>query len=78
MDLFVNGFRSWTETYYEVVSFIAQQKLAGRFEDLCHLDSIDLALRLTNQFEITYEGKDWGGEFLETIYDFCETETKEM
>ena len=76
MKTFVNGFQSWIETYFEVVSYIQGElsledecckivKDAMNAEGYCSL--YDLAEKLTDEFEEINKGREWDGEFIEEI-----------
>ena len=77
---FPNGFSEWIETHHEVVaeierainiptskvSFIAETKGTGGLYELAEF--------LTDKFEILHAGKEWDGEFFDTIHSFLERE----
>ena len=75
---FPNGFASWQETHYEVVSEITR---IATIDDTSGLVSqtlstqgtgglYELAERLTDEFEALNAGREWDGEFFEEIWDF--------
>ena len=75
---FPNGFESWHETHFEVVSFITLQyerdsltsKVAEIHGRLGSGGLYELAEFLTNEFELLNEGRVWDGEFFEEIESF--------
>ena len=75
---FPNGFESWHETHFEVVSFIALQyerdsvtsKVAEINDRLGSGGLYELAESLTNEFELLSKGREWDGEFFEEIESF--------
>lgn len=82
---FPNGWTSWQETHFEVVSHVAsssdregtlafqrsqQQGMGGLWE---------LAQELTDEFENLHKGNEWEeGKWLETIWEFLEAKDKEI
>lgn len=80
MKHFPNGFESWHETHFEVVSRIAieHQKdiptglVAERHEMSGHGGLYELAEELTDEFEALHEGREWDGDFFDTIESFLE------
>ena len=75
---FPNGFESWHETHFEVVSFIALQyeresvtsKVAEINDKQGSGGLYELAESLTNEFELLSKGREWDGEFFEEIESF--------
>ena len=75
---FPNGFESWHETHFEVVSFIALQyerdsvtsKVAEMHDRLGSGGLYELAESLTNEFELLSKGREWDGEFYEELESF--------
>lgn len=76
---FVNGFRSWIETYHEVVSFMTLQyerdvdfssPMSKVNEERGTEGWYKLAEELTNKFENLHKGRKWDGEFFEEIEHF--------
>jgi hypothetical protein len=73
---FPNGFKSWMETYHEIVEFIAlddegETTTIGRVradKGLCELYS--LAESWADEFEYVNEGREWDGEFFDEIEQF--------
>ncbi len=86
-NAFINGFESWQETHFEVVSKITQEAIkkepAGKVAEVQEANGIgalyELAEELTNKFEKMYAGFEWGGEFFDEIDAFlvCELYTLE-
>lgn len=82
---FPNGFESWRETYFEVVSAIRDEwrkdfpqgkvKEYHSQEGTCAL--YNLAEELTNKFEELNAGREWDGEFFDEIEEFCKKELYE-
>lgn len=78
MKNFPNGFTNWHETHFEVVKAIVVQlqkdDLTGKvqevYESYGYGGIYELAEDLTDQFESLYEGKNWDGEYLDTIDQF--------
>lgn len=74
---FPNGFESWQETHFEVVNYITLDYernpngyMAKVYEEQGTGGAYELAKQLTDEFEKLYEGKEWDGEFFETIESF--------
>ena len=75
---FPNGFESWHETHFEVVSFITLQyereptcsKVAELFDRYGTVYVMELAAQLTEEFELLNKGREWDGEFFEEIESF--------
>ena len=67
---FPNGFVSWYETFYEVVSFIKNSSLEGRGV------LYELAKNLTDKFERLNKDRYWNGDFYDAINIFLEEELK--
>jgi len=87
--IFPNGFTSWIETYYEIVSGIEQQlnnkDEIGRAWEVENTQGIggryELAKELTDKFEKQYEGVVWGEtlaafDYFDAIYEFINNELK--
>lgn len=82
---FPNGFTSWMETHYEVVSFInsfsenyngttdEETQIAKRLENFGIGGSYELAEEWTDAFELQYSAIDWGGDldYFDEIDNFC-------
>jgi len=78
--IFPNGFSSWQETHFEIVSAIAlemqKDELSGKVKEF-HDESgygglYELAEQLTDIFEKQNEGRDWDGDFRDVIEEFIE------
>lgn len=73
---FVNGFQSWQETHFEVVSFINNPDNTNSpiiqkvYEENGTGGMYELAENLTNEFEELNKDKKWDGEFFDEIYSF--------
>jgi hypothetical protein len=78
---FPNGFDSWQETHYEVVSEITRIALTDVRQGLVYETRdtqgvtgwYSLATQLTDEFEKLNAGREWDGEFFEEILDFLTT-----
>ena len=74
---FPNGFASWQETHFEVVSYIIRMSDDGGTIDFVNnmggIGAIyELAEEWTDEFEETYQDRDdWEGEWFSIIEDFC-------
>jgi hypothetical protein len=79
--VFPNGFTSWMETNFEVVTYITEinNKTEGfgacpLLEDAQassgHYAIVEMAKDLTDKFEKLHEGREWDGEYFETLQDF--------
>ena len=79
MKKFPNGFESWMETFYEIVSFISQTagemtedtQIAKSYDDGGRCEMYRLALEWTDDFEKLNEGRVWDGQFFEEVEGFC-------
>lgn len=76
---FPNGFASWQETHYEVVSFMALELqrdfvrlkvLLKRHEAQGTGGMYELAEELTDKFEKMNKDRFWDGEFFDEIENF--------
>ena len=82
--LFLNGFTSWYETFYEVVAKITYilhtdlRETCRILKDITNMRGrgglYDLAYELTQNFENYYQGKVWDGDYFDTIDKFLEKE----
>lgn len=82
MVYFINGFNSWQETHFEIVSTITYVLIKEPLS-MAKLDDIlikydvsnlyDLAKNLTDDFELLNRGRRWDGEFLEEVEKFTRT-----
>jgi len=85
---FPNGFTSWQETHYEVVSFLtlALEREHDPFYDMLgELVSnkgsgylYELAEGLTDKFEADNADRSWDGEFFEELESFMMQELKKL
>jgi hypothetical protein len=87
MENFVNGFDSWTETFFEVVDFITTERdkyisdgnsdyptaeINETFYVFGHEGLTKLAIEWTNEFEKLHEDEEWDElDFYETVDAFC-------
>jgi hypothetical protein len=80
---FVNGFNSWQETHFEIVSAIAKELLEDSFESKVLEDRHEaqgiggmweIAEELTDKFESANIGKLWDGDWFEEIEKFIQKE----
>lgn len=81
MKKFPNGFKSWQETHFEVVSYITDLRYKSPIKSNV-IEEIqlrqgtsgfyELAEELTDEFENLNEGREWDGEFFDEIEDFLE------
>jgi hypothetical protein len=81
MKKFPNGFESWQETHFEVVSYIYDLRYNSPIESNIINDIqlkqgtggfYELAEDLTDEFEKLNEGREWDGEFFDEIEEFLE------
>jgi hypothetical protein len=79
MKNFPNGFESWAETHHEVVNAIGLAEINENSTLLAEIRETQgtgglwkFALELTDLFEETHKGKEWDGEWFETLEEFCE------
>lgn len=78
MKEFPNGFESWQETHYEVVSFIADELTRPQVRGIVyetlrekgHGGLYELAEDLTDEYEQLNKGREWDGEFFEELESF--------
>lgn len=76
---FPNGFSSWMETFYEVTCYIYDTMgysgtMANKVVERQGTGGLyELAEDLTDEFEKIYKGKEWDGEWLDTIHEFLQT-----
>lgn len=81
MKRFPNGFESWVETHHEIVKAITEYLDSGhkcetiwrRYEEQGTGGMYELGIELTDIFENKYKGREWDGEFFETIAEFMST-----
>ena len=73
---FPNGFQSWQETHFEVVSFINDPDNTNSpiiqevYEENGTGGMYELAEDLTDEFEELNKDKNWDGDFFDEIYSF--------
>ena len=77
---FLNGFKTWMETFYEVVATISRETgsevdtksrvIKERYEAGGSCAMYSLAEELTDEFEKKNEGREWDGEFLDEVDEF--------
>jgi hypothetical protein len=81
MKNFPNGFTSWQETHFEVVSYISDLRYISPIKsnviEEIHLNKgtggfYELAEDLTDEFELLNKDREWDGEFFDEIEDFLE------
>jgi hypothetical protein len=83
MKTFPNGFESWHETHYEIVSAITARLIADDAEacdglirstlkEKGHGGLYELASDLTDEFENLHRGREWDGEFFDEIENFMD------
>lgn len=85
---FPNGFTSWQETHYEVVSFLTLSldreddpfyEVLGRIiEEKGTLHFYELAEEFTDRFEADNVDRNWDGEFFEELESFMIKELKKL
>ena len=85
---FPNGFTSWQETHYEVVSFLTLSldreedqfyEVLGRIMESNGVGYFyELAEGLTDKFEGLNCGREWDGEFFEELESFIVIELKKL
>ena len=85
---FPNGFTSWKETHYEVVSFLTLSldregdPFYNMLGELMSNKGIghfyELAEGLTEKFEAMHCGREWDGEFFEELEAFMVQELKKL
>lgn len=80
---FINGFPSWMESFFEITSVIAieleknktdSKIIAERYEVQGSCGMYELAEELTDKFENLHKGRDWDGEWIDTIDEFVKKE----
>ena len=88
--MFPNGFESWYETFYEIVSSIEYILNNSTFNNNHPIDEYyansgsgamyELAKNWTDEFEAKYKGVAWGEdlEWLDTLNEFFVTKAKSL
>jgi hypothetical protein len=81
MRVFPNGFESWQETHFEVVSEIAKRDYlctSTIIENIRESQGIgglyELAEELTDRFEVLNKDREWDGEFFYEIEQYLNKE----
>lgn len=77
---FPNGFQSWQETHFEIVTAIALELnkpepvgVAAEWRESQGSNGLfSLAEELTDKFENLHLGREWEGDFFEAITDFIQ------
>jgi hypothetical protein len=81
---FPNGFTSWVETFYEIVSALTSIESGdGESEVINEIRNTkgiggmyEFAEVLTDEFELTYKDEDWSElGFFETLENFVDSKT---
>ena len=73
---FINGFDSWHETHFEVVSVLQEQVMqkGTLANEICNdhgqCSLYPLAKRITDAFELKNKDRFWDGEFLDEVREF--------
>ena len=79
---FCNGFNSWQETHFEVVSYInyelSKDVPSGVIGDTYEASGTggmyELAENWTDEFEEMFDSEDWTErDYFETIHEYCKT-----
>lgn len=81
---FPNGFNSWQETHYEIVSFIQAELrknfpsglIGRRYEEQGTGGIYELSEELTDKFEQMNKDRNWDGDFFDSIEEFMKKETE--
>lgn len=76
-----NGFESWHETHFEIVTAIQEalkkgttNKVTEKVEEQGTGGLYEMAAQLTHNFEALHKGREWDGEFYDEIDKFVEEE----
>lgn len=81
---FPNGFNSWQETHFEIVSKITLALKNGNVPITEHRENngigglYELAEDWTNNFEKLSENKEWDGDFFDEIDEFFDNKLKTL
>lgn len=75
LPYFPNGFDSWNATHFEIIMAI-RPEYNGTHSFIRHLCQgreglYELAREMTDRFEREHEGRDWDGDMLNNVRDFC-------
>lgn len=85
--IFPNGFQSWMETFFEVVTFITLQlandpdsgdTISERYENSGTGGMYELAEEWTDEFEEKNKEREWDGEFFDELEVFCTEKNKSI
>jgi len=82
--IFANGFESWHETHYEIVSMLTLEYERGNSIVTDYMETngtggmYELAKDLTELFEIENKLREWDGEYFEEIEHFFYTELNKL
>lgn len=75
--LFPNGFSSWQETHFEIVSYIKDDLKRGLKTMFTNISEnqgtgglYEIAEELTDKFEKQHKGREWDGDFFDEIESF--------
>jgi hypothetical protein len=79
-----NGFRDWAETHHEIVctihAMINNDTMTSRLENVIDTEGMGglyaLGIDFTNEFENTYAGREWNGDWVDTIIEFVKDKLK--
>jgi hypothetical protein len=83
-DVLKHGFRDWAETHHEIVctihALIDNDTIPSRLQNILDTEGTgglyDLGIDLTNDFENTYVGRVWDGDWIDTIIEFVNAKLK--
>ncbi len=80
----LNGLPSYLETHFEIVDLICidtdnEDSLAYHIAETQGRGGMyKLAEKLTDEFEEIYQGREWDGDFFDTISEFINNKNKEF
>lgn len=83
--IFPDGFESYLETHFEMVSFISHQtdRIDGAenfVTDIAETQGTGglyvLAQKWTDEFELLHKGREWDGEYFDALDEFFKTKNK--
>lgn len=83
---FLNGFESWTETYFEVVDYIttirSMKFITGIIGETIASNGTcglwELAVKWTDEFEVLSKDREWNDEFYDEVEEFCKTKNEQV
>lgn len=81
-EKFPNGFESWKETHFEVVTHLTRSadfsgSLANKRREQQGIGGLyELADELTHEFESANVGRNWDGEFFDEIEEFLKNKER--